>query len=954
QMPPNVISPSKRLIVRKVCVVGGCKDSAAIDLLQTEFNVEVVHSVDGKDYINQLNEFVFLVESFTSNVFYGLYKEQGIRLMSPTYIRSRYRKQAELVAPRPNRPLYCELLKDKTLIMANMPNKADIANMAHFLGARIRKEVVEQATHVMATSVNCSQYRPAYSMGLPILRPEYVQHIWERRDELDFDVMNPETIDSFKLRAFEGLKIAFIAFAGEEIIDMEKQVKKYKGEVVKDDRLATHVVFNAKGADVPKVEMQQGQKHLTSEWLWQSVQMGGCAGEDNYIMRPVPTKKTSRGVFSPMTSVQQNSRQSRSSSNVLDTSNSSVLTNEYSTDDLDNVRAPSPKRIDKRHQVCMEMLETEQSYLRALELVMKFKDALEADLAKGGEGMITQDDIIIIFGKFHKIIKVHQEICEKLCKLVQDWRPENEVGKAWIEAQSKLEAAYPPFINSYDTIKKTLDTLDMTNQRFHVILKAQETSPEFRRNTMRDLIIRPVQRLPSVMLLLKEIDKRTDSKLADKESLKKAEQTITGVLEKANSRRAVNDEYSKLFGLCNQIADAPAHLYKANRQHVMDLESECLGGTGVWKAHTKRTLRFFLFNDILEITKVRRTRESRSGMGTIGRLTRQISMSNLKNIAGDIKPFKHLSDVLLTSLRQIYFVGAGDVTLLVMTIRGDTEGDEELVLLPPDELEMPSRTSPSPTKNFVTSLAQFVYSQCGRDIFGPAMFDMQEASVGVQDILRKQLYKRGAANTSLSGSMMLSQDMDDSLMPLGNTANTTFSRGGGFRSTAKRLVRSISGFFKRPPRDEDGTEMEGASSRRMEEDDDDSLYTDDSSLFETARLDPNGSMLQGRRALSNASLTISKKLHISRANLRSINEQGENSPGFLPQSGASSMASSISPGDRRKERTMYTPTSRYGHRQTSLRSLFSFTSRSSITRRNSERTENENPTQRFSTLSTQV
>ncbi|GMT37946.1 hypothetical protein PFISCL1PPCAC_29243, partial [Pristionchus fissidentatus] len=493
EMPPNVTSPSKRLLVRRVCVVGNCTDSAAISLLQTEYNVEVVYSTDGKEYLEQAEEIVFLVESFTSEAFLALFKVHNIRIMSPTYVRSRYRKHVELVAPRPNRPLYCELLKDTTLIMANMPNKSDVANMAHFLGASIRKEVIEKATHVIATSVNCKQYRAAYGMGCPILRPEYVLHIWDRRDELDYDVNNATMMQPFRLLAFEGLKIAFIAFSIEEMIDMEKQVKQFRGEVVGDDRLATHVVFNAKCADLPKVELQQGQKHLTSEWLWQSVQMVGCASEEAYMMRQAPNKKTSRGVFSPMTTVQQTGRQTRSATNVLDTSNSSVLTNEYSTDDLDKVGVPSPKRIDKRHQVCMEMLETEQSYLRALNLVMKFKEGLEAEIVeKGEEGMISKADISMMFGRFQKIIQVHTEICEKLRKLVEDWRPENEVGKAWIEAEPQLVAAYPPFINSFDTLKNTLDDLDRTNQRFHVFLKLQETSPDFRRNTLKDLIIRPV------------------------------------------------------------------------------------------------------------------------------------------------------------------------------------------------------------------------------------------------------------------------------------------------------------------------------------------------------------------------------------------------------------------------------------------------------------------------------
>ncbi|KAF8386214.1 hypothetical protein PRIPAC_75356 [Pristionchus pacificus] len=137
------------------------------------------------------------------------------------------------------------------------------------------------------------------------------------------------------------------------------------------------------------------------------------------------------------------------------------------------------------------------------------------------------------------------------------------------------------------------------------------------------------------------------------------------------------------------------------------------------------------------------------------------------------------------------------------------------------------------------------------------------------------------------------------------------------------------------------------SSKRFHEDDD-SIY-DDTSVVDTARSEPIGSTLQGRRALSNASLTISKKFHMSRPNLRSISEQ-ESTPGFIPLSGdaLSIASSSMSPDNSREVGPSDTPPSRYIQRQTSLRSLFSFTSRSSIKRRDSE-TGKENSTENIDT-----
>jgi len=43
-----------------------------------------------------------------------------------------------------------------------------------------------------------------------------------------------------------------------------------------------------------------------------------------------------------------------------------------------------------------------------------------------------------------------------------------------------------------------------------VNLQLKETNPDFKRNTVMELLIRPVQRLPSVILLMKEINKKSD------------------------------------------------------------------------------------------------------------------------------------------------------------------------------------------------------------------------------------------------------------------------------------------------------------------------------------------------------------------------------------------------------------------------------------------------------------
>ena len=62
--------------------------------------------------------------------------------------------------------------------------------------------------------------------------------------------------------------------------------------------------------------------------------------------------------------------------------------------------------------------------------------------------------------------------------------------------------SYPPFVNFFEKSKETLSRLDQARPRFHAFLKISQSRPECGRQTLQELLIRPVQRLPSMILLL--------------------------------------------------------------------------------------------------------------------------------------------------------------------------------------------------------------------------------------------------------------------------------------------------------------------------------------------------------------------------------------------------------------------------------------------------------------------
>ncbi|VDK37717.1 unnamed protein product [Gongylonema pulchrum] len=151
---------------------------------------------------------------------------------------------------------------------------------------------------------------------------------------------------------------------------------------------------------------------------------------------------------------------------------------------------------------------------------------------------------------------------------------------------------------------QTLDQCDRTKPRFHAFLKAAESRTECQRNHLRDLLVRPVQRLPSVILLLKALQKKTDRSNPDNSYLVKAMRALETALAIANESRRQTDSYAKIFKLSSEIERCPADILSSARTLKAELHVLSLGGEDEWIKTRDRRMAIFLFNDLMEIVKV--------------------------------------------------------------------------------------------------------------------------------------------------------------------------------------------------------------------------------------------------------------------------------------------------------------------------------------------------------------
>ena len=109
-----------------------------------------------------------------------------------------------------------------------------------------------------------------------------------------------------------------------------------------------------------------------------------------------------------------------------------------------------------------------------------------------------------------KMKSIHDSIRRELTALTTSWSEEALVGNIFLRYGRALEELYPPFVNNHDKLRRFIADCEKRFTRFRAFLKLAEKDPVFDRQHLMDLLTRPVQRLPSVKLLLKDLRKRTE------------------------------------------------------------------------------------------------------------------------------------------------------------------------------------------------------------------------------------------------------------------------------------------------------------------------------------------------------------------------------------------------------------------------------------------------------------
>uniref|UniRef100_A0A182WL58 Pebble n=1 Tax=Anopheles minimus TaxID=112268 RepID=A0A182WL58_9DIPT len=302
------------------------------------------------------------------------------------------------------------------------------------------------------------------------------------------------------------------------------------------------------------------------------------------------------------------------------------------------------KTQSMRHNHFMDFFHTESNYVGILDTIVKlFKEPLE-EMVENENPLLNKSELRSIFGNFLPIHDVHKRMLDRLRAIHACWSEEVLIGQIVLDHRDDLLKAYPPYVNFFEQMKETLLQCDVSNPRFHAFLKINQAKPECGRQSLQDLMIRPVQRLPSISLLLNDILKHTGKANPDHKKLDDALKAIKEVMTYINEDKRKTEGQMAMFDIFNDIDNCPPHLVSSHRSFVSRCEvtelSDSLSGRG-------DPLVLFLFSDTLEVCK------KRSRVFNNVKSPNTNSLNLTRSSCATTKPYKHVKLMPLSTVQLV-------------------------------------------------------------------------------------------------------------------------------------------------------------------------------------------------------------------------------------------------------------------------------------------------------------
>nr|XP_041573968.1 rho guanine nucleotide exchange factor 26 [Taeniopygia guttata] len=256
----------------------------------------------------------------------------------------------------------------------------------------------------------------------------------------------------------------------------------------------------------------------------------------------------------------------------------------------------------KRQEAIFEVISSEHSYLLSLEILIRmFKNSRELSLT------MTKTESHHLFSNITDVYEASKKFFEEL-----EARHQNNI---FIDDISDIVArhagcTFDPYVKYCSNEvyqQRTLQRLLATNPAFKEVLSRIESHEDCRNLPMISFLILPMQRVTRLPLLMDTICQKTPKDSAKYENCKQALKEVSKLVRLCNEGARKMERTEMMYTINSQLEFKikPFPLVSSSRWLVKRGElTAYVEDTGLFSKRTsKQQVYFFLFNDVLIITK---------------------------------------------------------------------------------------------------------------------------------------------------------------------------------------------------------------------------------------------------------------------------------------------------------------------------------------------------------------
>ncbi|XP_053670589.1 uncharacterized protein LOC128720910 [Anopheles nili] len=298
--------------------------------------------------------------------------------------------------------------------------------------------------------------------------------------------------------------------------------------------------------------------------------------------------------------------------------------------------------LDTRTHVVVELFNTEKSYVESLQtIVLKYLNQLKSPENSGLVDVQTVDEI---FFMVPAILNIHERFLEELRRRLDSWDKMQMIGDAFVDVFSRpvILDTYTSFVNNWNRAKDAIRSARQKCPAFARFLEAMAREHKGKLS-LDNLLIKPVQKFPNYELIFTRLIKHTDVAHPDQKPLQEALKLVHDILMFLNCKEKEaleNGQRETVLRELEGVIEGMNELVTPERAFLLfDLVSMPSGQV------TRKERGFFLFNDLLVITSIKRR------SGTI----RKTNMTCPGSVAStlDTNKYKYLTKISLDDLEIV-------------------------------------------------------------------------------------------------------------------------------------------------------------------------------------------------------------------------------------------------------------------------------------------------------------